>query len=360
MDMGFLDTFLSDKEVEVPSGGDFTPSGLIGSKWVGAVLNRVGWTEVDLAETNPEIKFNHRSVSGGGKYRYYIQDSEMAAAAQEAIGSDYKPEVVWNMSVASGDILNFANDDIKAAFGDGPSFDVVIKTPKSAKYRHEFQLITLPYMVQAIAIAAGILKDRVFNANELLDGTRDFSDEFQRTMIGDPDGKSAEAMLDSELGARRTALWVALGENNPLAYLPIGKTGKYAATNETFSQLLGIYSRAWKAPLPAEVVSFYDPRVDAHWTDTSGEEKRQRVSAFTRFFADAEEARVEANRQLTERASRDSSDGEPELPSEWAGYKDMFIENFKNNVPGNPVAMIASKMSMTPQEVEKWKVYLGL
>lgn len=363
----FLDTFVGEQSVEnVPVGGTFTPTGLIGNLIAGAVW-RLGWITDDLSELG--VAFTKRNKSTTGKYRYYFKNRSEGDVAVSAVNSEFPLEMVWHFEMEKNSVLNFQNDEVKDKFSDVIAFDIPVKTPASAKYRHEFHLITLPYAVQASALASGLLTEAVFHTNELIMPAREgepekFTDEFQRLMIGDPESKKPEAMINCVLGNRRAELWSALGESNPLAYMVSGD--KYAATSNTLKSMLRVFHKEWTTPMWVELVSVLDPRVDATFEDG----RRNRLYSILRFFkskADAEKAaqeQLEARKDSAPAATTPvvhSNGTQPDLPPTWVGLEKDFLESFKVYAEqGSTDAVLAQNMACTVAEVRAWKAYLGL
>ena len=377
--------FLGDEEVHIPSGTTFVPTGLIGN-WHAGIVFTVGWTPVDLADGT--FKFSARSTARSGSFNYYFHDLETATEAQKYVGKgDFAPGTVWRFEAPLSTVLNLS-EEYRSSFSDPVAYDVNVKTPASKKYRHAFHLIALPMFVQALAMKAGILTDPIFNANELLFPEREgedfdaqgryYDDAFQASMIGDPEDKSAGAMIESVLGTRRAELWAALGETNPLAYVRKGSNAKFVTQSPVLSSLLAAVDTRWKSPLWSEVVTFFDPRADATMEDDSGE-RRLRIAAITRIFANQAAAKAEADKQLEQRAARaagasaDTGSGsvvttnsKPALPKAWDGMEADWLASirdyWKNATGPNPIKFkrLGDELTATSAEVQAWVEYLGL
>lgn len=356
-----LPSFLGTTTVDIPTGGDFVPSGIIGKVTAG-VFHRVGWVETDLAEYGDQFKPVLKTPSQTNKFRYYFKDRDEANVAAEACGSTYGPETAWVIEIPKSTILNLT-PDVLEKFQDNVRYDVEVKTPSSKKYRHAYHLIALPHAVQAMALLLGYITEPVFNSNELVQQDRDYSDEFQKEYIGDPDNGKIDAMLDSELGRRRAALWAALGEDDPKNYRMSG-SGKFATTSEKLSNCLAIVERVWTSPVYAEVVSYFDPRVDSV---NSSNGNRNRIAALVRIFKSEAEAKAAADEQLAARAARDGGSpatasgggpAKPALPDTWAGLEDEFKASLAEYI-NKPAVIAAKDLGITPDEFNAWKTYLG-
>ena len=352
-----LPSFLGDEQVTIPTGGDFTPSGLIGQISAG-VAYRVGWVETDLAQ-NPEFKPTLIVPSATGKFRYYFATKDEADAAAEACGSTFGSETVWVLETPTSTVLNLQDPEARAKFGEQIRYDIEIKTPSSVKSRHLYHLIALPLAVQAMALAMGYIQEPVFNVNELVRPDEEqYTDEFQKDYIGDPDNKKVEGMLDSVLGKRRAELWAALGEKDAKAYRTMG-SGKFATTSEKLSNCLAIVERVWKAPVWGEILSVHDPRIGAV-NNSNG--NRLRVAAIVRLFANKEAAQVAADEQNAARAARDggapatASGGtlKPALPKDWKDIGEAeFLSELKNYAK-KPAVLAAKDLGITPDEFNAW------
>lgn len=356
-----LPSFLGETTVDIPTGGDFVPSGIIGKVTAG-VFYRVGWVETDLAEFGDQFKPVLKVPSSTNKFRYYFKDRDEANAAAEACGSTYGSETAWVLEVPKASILNLTADVLEK-FQDNVRYDVEVKTPSSKKSRHLYHLIALPHAVQTMALLLGYITEPIFNTNELVQPDREYNDEFQKEYIGDPDNGKVEGMLDSELGRRRAALWAALGETDPKNYRMAG-TGKFATTSEKLSNCLAIVERVWTSPVYAEVVSYFDPRVDSV---NSSNGNRNRVAALVRIFKSETDAKAAAEEQLAARAARDggtpahASGGgpaKPALPNAWAGMEADFVDSLKGYT-NKPAVIAAKDLGITPDEFNAWKAYLG-
>ena len=356
-----LPSFLGEKTVDIPTGGDFVPSGIIG-KITAGVFYRVGWVETDLAQFGDQFKPVLQVPSTTGKFRYYFKDRDEANSAAEACGSTYGSETAWVLEVPKGTVLNLTAD-ILEKFQDNIRYDVEVKTPSSKKSRHLYHLVALPHAVQAMAQLLGYITEPIFNTNELVQQDREFTDEFQKEYIGDPDNGKVEGMLDSELGRRRAALWAALGENDAKAYRMAG-TGKFATTSEKLSNCLAIVERVWTAPVYAEIVSYLDPRVDSV---NSSNGNRNRIAALVRIFKSEAEAKAAAEEQLAARAARDGNapatasgggPAKPALPDAWTGLEAEFKASLAEYT-NKPAVIAAKDLGITPDEFNAWKSYLG-
>jgi len=368
MNNSFLKSFLGEETVTLPVGGaGFLPSGLIGPWNAGVVFRSPSWFELDLAQE--EIAFHFREKSGGTppKYRYYWLDyvaAKEAVKVLQAGGRFFGPETVWRLETPSAKVLSFADEETRDKFGETITYTVTVKTPK-AKGRYEFHLLALPFAVQAVAQVLGLIKDPIFTAAELLSSDQVHDDVFEKEMIGDPDDKTPEAMLNSVLGQRRAALWQALGEVNPLAYVSQGE-GAYVTKSQNLKTCLGIIEQKWIAPVWCEVSTVFDPTVGGHWQTQEGQDRRSRIAVITRFFNDQKEAQTAAT-ELIERikASQASSgttsapapatNAEPPIPAVWKEHgKDVFLENLRA-VMAKPPMKAAADMGITVDELEAWR-----
>jgi len=365
----FLD---KSKQVVIPTGGDFTPSGLIGP-WQAGVVYKVMTKEDMPANLKPD---SVREKSGGWKDYYYF-DYEKAADALEEIGSQYNPQGVWHFEVETINVMNFSNEDIREKFGASIGFDVAVTTLRSAKYRHEFHMIALPMAVVAMANLLGY-DNPGFDISELWSQDTVFNDATQALLVGHPGEEDENSNVvveavpytESVLWERRAELWEALGEPNPQNY-QLMDADKLATVSKKLSECLEIVHYPWSSPAFVRLVSVNDPRVDA----TYGENKRLNIPAIFEIFPDEATARTAADVDIARFADTTSSGGDsktssadvaPTLPASWASAG-MSVTDWKNNLRDakgdkklTPITVkqVAETVDATPDDVRAWWEYV--
>ena len=212
--------------------------------------------------------------------------------------------------------------------------------------------------INALALRMGYLEKSIFHVDELLGGPK-ITDEFQEKLIGN----SADNYQESALWLRRAELWAALGEENAMAFHPKaeGKEGKYNATSEKFSELLGIVTRPWVSPIWCRVLMASDPRVDASYEDDEGELKVPSILAIGEIFASQEAAAEVAAEESGGQGEGEKGDG-PGLPEAWAEYPDEWATElgsrkakFDGKLPPAPkLAAMAGELDCTVQDIKEW------
>jgi hypothetical protein len=386
---------VGQERASLPTGGEFSPSGIIGP-WTAGIFWSL-YTEVDLGQYNQQVTVEERlnwaksNKRGGGTW-YYFATAEEAAKAKEPAQNKYGANRIWYFQTERDQILNFADPDALAKWGQFPSSDCNLKTPGSKKYGHEFHLISLPKAVHAAAVFYGYeVPD--YSLGELLDRNAVFSDDFYADMCGDPDVKGS--WVDSVLGRRRAALWAALGETNPSRYV-IGAIGQYGTEAPQLVDCLQIANNIWTAPMWARVVFVPDPRVDAVF---GGEDKRVTLPALFEIFPDEAAAREVAVKEVAEFKARQAGQAAaeptsasapaapapaapaaprppapaapqapspaPPVPAKWAEYGSDFWANWLSQPPPEGVAGVdaveAAKLAeVDVADINAWRKHLGI
>lgn len=136
-----------------------------------------------------------------------------------------------------------------------------------------------------------------------------FSPEAQREVIGDEDGFQESTMFQ-----QRAALWKLLGENNPLAYLPDKKTGKYAMESDALRNIIKTVMGVWKEPALLAINNVSLPISDL--TDGQGRPIRQDI--IVDWFSTEKEAKkfTSEDSSLTVTPQTNKS-----LPDSWTGME---------------------------------------
>lgn len=359
--------FLGEEKVKLPVGGDFQPSGFIGA-WFAQVMFSF-WSDTDLG-TFGDAPAPDNSFKRGRGFQYYYKNPDAAKKASDVCGQKYPPKQHWQWLINRDKILNVRPEDLEK-FGDPVSFDLELSTFK-AKSRHKLHLIALPSAVAAMAAAYGY-DNPGFELADLCDSGIVYTDEYQAKMIGGPDAKDEKDPLHwshSVLWQRRTALWQALGETNPLVYNPIGTGTKLDTTSEKLSNCLRILALAWKNGLWSRVIQVPDPDMKATYGD---EAKRLSIPALVKIYSNQAEAKAEGDRELAERSAREAakSNGngtqatKPAIPEMWANEGEAawvdYCKTLKQQLNGKPVPVQrafltehAGDIGATPDEVMAW------
>jgi hypothetical protein len=365
-----------DKQVVIPTGGDFPPTGLIGL-WSAAVMTTFS-SEVDLKEEGITTFNAVRQMGDSGWARYYWLDHDAAKDAAKELKREYGTTSLWVFEAESTSILNFASDKAREAFQGTITYDgCTVVTLRSRKRRHQLHMLALPALVRAYAEANGWDVPEFELIKTLCSQDTMFTDDFQARMIGDPN--NPDAFDDSELWKYRAELWKALGEENAHAYQPIGHGTNYDVTSERLNEAIQPLHCQWDDPVYLRLVTVPDPRVDATYEQrSSGDIKRLRIPCVMDIYNNKEEAEAAAAEDRARMGGGRSSDGEtsttsssglPPYPENWA-YSDAAKKDWHSVVAGlkegkkRPVVIarlkglssedLENEIAATVADVEAW------
>lgn len=316
--LGFLNT---DKQIRLPEGGDFSPSGFIGKVFAQHAYTFM--SQEDSANHSLPPYLGRRKQ--GEWFVYYVRTQSEAKVYMEVLGvqgfegKDPNATEVWSIMVDRDTVLNFADPEKLAKWGNPIVGDVRVTTLGSKKYRHELHMLALPLAVQAMAKLLGYQYEP-FSISELTRRPEDmtYSDQFFAEMFGSPDAKIApdktvpnDYYTRSEMWNRRAALWLSLGESDATKYQPIDG-GKFATTSEKLSNCLQIVTAQWNESIYGRVVNIADPRVDATYeSKTSGETKRNLIPVIYELFPDEAAAKSAAKEELARIAAGKAGKEQP-------------------------------------------------
>ena len=408
-----------DTAQSLPEGsGVFSNRGFVGAFTAATVHSFYSGEDITLYES-PYVEGEDFVRRGEiGKFWYYFFDRDAAEKAMEIVSADYRPNRVWRFEMPVADILNpRGNMD---NWGYSVSTEVKVYNMGYAPKRHEFHLMALPALIDALARLTGSTKERIWHADELLDeiADEDFTESLQFRLIGDPEATNddleafaelleaaggdldvahsfalgtAETIPDtikamagnvkihykvSTFWKRRAALWAALGEPNAEKYIPIS----YALTDrgkeqETSSAILSEFLRftveKWNTPLFGRLHLCKDPRNDAV---NSKNNKRLTLALISELFA-SRDAAIEAVKDdgdeetttttTTPTAASTSNGGLPAMPEEWGDSKDewlttlgTFKEQYGENVPPTPILKnLVGQLFCTEDDIKAWWQY---
>lgn len=370
---GFLGEEVEDSLPE--GGGVFENTGFIGPLMAQRFWQFYSAEDLVLYEsdyTEGEDYFRRPTTNG---YFYYFNERDPAFDAAKLL-EEYNPRRIWRFEMETARVKNFASEKALDAFDQTISQDARIASLASAKYRHEYHLLALPSLVNALAVYAGFIDEPIWHANELLSGEisdEQFTERLQYKLIGDPGATEQDQEYMAEIlqacggdlnlahdvalsiaesppadvghlvgetrihykfstfWTRRAALWQALGEPNAEAYIPEGKAqtewGKdYTTDADQLVKCLGVVTRKWKRPIWARFHLAKDPRFDATWND-----RRLNLPLISEMFADESTAEQAAKEELQSRGQESSAStssavapavaasDEPAVPEAWQG-----------------------------------------
>lgn len=180
------------------------------AKWTVQRLYRVWGDNPMTPETfgfQPADAWN--TFDKGSFFFWYPTRKDDADAAAKNLGASQKrthADEVLILEAKISNLLNGSNDkDINTSVGVGAWPGVNGKAPKKMWYNAGYQLITLPSMVQAFAVASGMMEAAYDYAN----------------VIGVPPTEDAQLQFigtdeaPGELIVARKAIWTALGKKLP-------------------------------------------------------------------------------------------------------------------------------------------------
>jgi len=329
--LGFLSK--EPKEtVPLPVGGDFVSSGFVGPWRASTEL----WMLMSQGDYNKgELPYQFRNLVGGW-YSYYFVTTEAAELGAEFLGSRYAASRHWVFQVPTADVINFASEEGKAKWGSQIILPCRVTGLKSRKYRHEMHFVTLPSVVASVATLLGY-SNPGFDIAPLMNLEDELPDEKQTKLIGnDKDGYEGSLMFE-----QREALWLALGEKNPEAYLEPGsldhkgRPSPYAMTSPQLATCFKAVNIPWPEPVWCRVVTVSNPHVDGH----SKAGKRLILPTVTEMWPDEASARAAVGEVETPQEGKPG--GRPDIPTAWVDMPDRWrdqMENFKRKVSqGTPV-----------------------
>lgn len=372
-----------DKVAEVPVGGvDFAASSFI-APWDIKVVYTFG-TKENPTQHNQNAPEDKRIVmppyevrEGGIWYWLTYNTLPEAVAAQDLLDpSDdkIKPSAQWHIETHAAEVLN--NGDLEAlanAFGVVMDFDVPIKGLAGSEnfeavHRHEYQLLSLPYAVQAAALAMGYIEKEIFHAEELTAEGADvdgWTEQQYIDYVGDPKGTD---IWQSTLGERRRALWLALGEENVKAYTCIGTmtpNGKSEAKTNTVSAQLDeclrfVLGIERESRVYGRLLMVPDPRPKATY---GPEHKRLSVACLSEIFGPElpevrELAASVGAEEIAERGGNKAA-SHPQLPENWTGAHDLFVAELRKAGRDKPAPVIVAEVYADSVELlAEWWQYM--
>lgn len=339
---------------------EFSNNGYIG-QLIAMKVHRF-WLDFEPESRPDESVYLGGGNNGAGYYAHRVL--EVANEFAQANGAKYT-QTIWHLDMDVNSLLN-VNDTSK--FQYGLSSFVRIYEPSYLKGMHPFHLMSLPYAVQAGALLAGYIKERLFDIPELM--AQDFiaTDELQKQLIGD----TSTHYTECDLFKRKQELYKALGQEDAISYTTIGNA-KYAVKSEKLSQCLRLVEDEWSMPMWAQMMLLPDPRVDAI-SPSSG--NRYKVPVIYTLYGSKEEAMQAAGKteeskpdsvvEVATNESAQSTNGKPALPKEWRQLpENLWTEHLAAlkastelpKLPPQQMAVfqkIATDSSATVEDVKAW------
>lgn len=363
-----------DQKIKLSEGGEFVP-GYTGL-WNVAVVWRV-WDGSGLVLSEMGIKPDGaQSFTSGSFYYFRNENYEMATNLCKELGLKFGPKQCWRWEMPITEWIGAPGDALEK-FGELINQEVPVGG-YGGKDKNDFHMIALPSVVQALAVAAGMIPAPIYDYRKLLvTDTDSLNDDYQHRMIGGQDDWE-----QSELWKARTAIWAALGEPNPKAYTVDQGNKKFDTESDKLKAALRVLYRP-HTQVYARVMRVHHPSVEANNKDGN----RLRVMAVTAVWKTKEEAEaaegVEADDTVAAPAAapttttakvapKASSNGTgPKVPPRWSGSSETdwiewlrdFLSEKKLLGKPEPVVMaalqgIAEELDgsylTTPEEIKPW------
>ncbi len=336
--------------MDIPTGGEFVSSGFV-APW-NANIVYVVTTQSDRASEMGALFVQDRGDSG---YKgLYYKDFVTAAAAAKELGELYGPATIWRFQTLVADVLNVT--DTTNFRSPNLAFEVAVRTYQS-QYRHEYHLIALPAIVHTVAKTYGITVPE-FSLDELQDPNQIFNDEFEYAMIGKPKAErgAADHWANSALFQRRTALWAALGESDPLKYLlPESTFGleKYRTAAADLVACLRPAVTPWLKPVWARIDNVPDPMV------SKVSKKGTRISVPV--VCDMYFSKEEAIKAIGSTDETTVVGGVPAVPSAWISMETEWQSALGDAVSGGmSLPKMVQELDASPQAIAAWRAYLSI
>lgn len=351
--------FLNQNEsaVKIPTGGDWTPSGMIGFFMAKVLFSFYSTTDFNIAETTQKPYLSRKTSDG---YFYYFKTAAEADQMKETLGNEYKPNQVWYWYSPRDKVLNVDPENL-TKWSEIITFNLQIATLGSQNHRHELHLIALPSAVASAAKFIG-LDCPAMDFKDLVSNQTVFDDAFALKTAGFGDDK--KAYLNSTLWKQRAAIWEALGEKDPTKYQPKGTGTKFDTESDKLSGCLKILTVPWAHPTWCRVVNVFDPRVDAVKKDDS----RLTIPALTEIFSDEKAARTVAAEEMKARDERKAAKSNGSVsgvvvPAGYVGQEQLwldFVNPLKSNpsIKGKPAPMVMAFLKKSyPDEAQLGATY---
>ena len=346
--------------IEIPDvgGGDFNRG--LTSLWTIQPLYRTGV----LAETDLDgdgIDYILRRELGSGNLEFFFRDREVAKSVWEGYGGaevpryQFGPELVYHMMPDLSQVVGWNSDRTpEEVFQYGADRVVGMNGWKSKSY-YRFQLITLPSIVQSVAVAAGAIEAPIYDFNVLAGDPTNSVVSQAMELVGaemmDGSFVKADDVADCVLAKARQKLWVALGAK-PAQWMD-SKHGKFPQDSAIHRILLRVATPKTVWVTIAQVPDPLGPR-------EGDDRKNYPIPVMTHLFADKESA---------EKFYGDDSAG-PAIPaiyveaglsrSEWIDtLREYLGESLDKPTPAAKKSVQMKKkalidMGLTFEEVEPW------
>ena len=407
----FFNFWEQEEAVHIPveAGERFQPTGFVGPISAKALYQMYCTLDFNDPAFEAPKPFHSRKTTNG--YFYYYEAQEDALKAREIAQEKNSPTLVWTFQIETAKVMNTLDvkklqggEDGARGFGPIISLSAQMTGYRSLLHRHEFHLIALPAAVYAVAKANGWevpMMDFSALSGKAIYGEPEpgqfgvyINDQFQKDMIGDPDEEKFDVVLkESVLGRQRTALWAALGEDDPLKYT-LNETKKvkgevvpseYNTQAQKLRACLGIAYNKWTQPIYGRLLMLTDPRVNS-----MGQGKSQSLPALVEVFRTEAEAKaaakVDTDRMAEAQAKKNDKPearpgqveiplNHPPVPAVWAELGEVegltsWLDMVKSIVADHPEITAAKNRPMlmkalkavvkpeevggTPEDVEAW------
>jgi hypothetical protein len=367
-------------EIDVPSG-DFM-RGFVGEYEASMAYKLYTTIDLDLDNEGVAIPYDFKKVtkSGNGVFWYWLQANNAKERATEAakLADKKTANRVWRWQMPISTLLNYSGDDAAEKFGPMIDVDTEVHGLGSQR-RTEFQLLFLPSFVQSMALLGGALSDPIFAYDQLQSDAKLVTQEYVDRMVGPTKNGGGDVEFETgELWAARTALWKALGEDEPKLWTApirtrvLDKDGVWTGTWEErpFDPKTDVTSPlmkrvlqpvfALKVKMWARVARIANPRMPTQ-KEINAEQLPFGFNVVGKMWRSKEEAVAELG---------SSHEEFPEMPVGWAGtpprdFNEWIRKYIDDNYEGKPLPLIlqglkkeaktlANQYAVTYDEIQPW------
>lgn len=417
---------VSEEKIDVGGEGGFVRSTI--AEYI--FSTRWGVTNTTIQEQQASDEGLHydfvRTTRSGDKFAYYCDLREAAdmihSYSKSMQDNPFGPELYLTMTADLDTIVGWGSDEKSPhdVYDTGLFFFCEMKTWSQGYKNHKANLVFVPSLVQAIALAEGILDEPIYNYRELARQPLESIVDMCEDLYGIPAPPIEATWRDippilqrgrSDLLEARKKLWLALGADgdNPEFWKGRKPGDKGIPSNSPIGKLLGaimsqnVGGKPWKMKMVAEVSSMFNPILPSTHHD-SGEP----LSSGLRTYALGENGEILIDEEtgefvtvLNEEAAGSSfnripvvlkvwkslddaaaesesqtSVSYPEIPEQWNGItpkelissakKILSDENLDLSDLDGPTPKrkkfldeFSDKMSMNEEEIDTWKEYFA-
>jgi hypothetical protein len=333
------------EEVKLPESGGV--SGMAG-EWSCQIVYRF-WHDMEIIESDlANVNGAYIGKSGGttGAFHYF-KTFNAGKQVTDLLSKQYGPDTVWRWEIQTANIVNF-DDEMKAKFGDTMSYEIKVSSLMSKKNRHELHMIGLPSAIQSLALAVGLMKEKLFDYESLRVDPTMIDEAYQKELIG-----LENSYESSRLWKAREAIWAALGETDPKKYT-VAQGGKFDTLSTTLAQCLNIIYRPTK--IWARLSNVPDPRLEAVKSkqEEDGSHKRLNVPVIAQIWKTKAECFADLDITPKDGATTGKASNDLAVPEMWADYPAEWRNNVKEIMgayAGKPMPVVQKALEARAEEL---------